>query len=285
MLSPRRPLRRLIWRTGRKIYLFARRERTNNFALNGEVDLLKAIFANLSRLRDHRVRQIFDIGANVGDWSKHALEFVDRSSVASPVIIHAFEPIPQTFQRLKQNLAKDVCAGRIVLNQLGLGEEPGSAVFRAIAESHGTNRIISEMLTTVKAPDSFVTAKITSIDNYSAVRSIDRISFIKIDAEGSDFNVLLGAKRMMIAEAIDVLQFEYNHRWVFFRRFLKDVFDFIEGRPYKIGKLSMGRIELLTHWHPELERYFETNFVIAHERMLASLPMYFGSFDAANSYA
>jgi len=40
---------------------------------------------------------------------------------------------------------------------------------------------------------------------------------------------------------------------------------FIAEKPYVIGRLSNGGIEIHQEWHPELERYFESNFVLIHE--------------------
>lgn len=96
-----------------------------------------------------------------------------------------------------------------------------------------------------------------------SINHINRALFVKSDTEGNDFNVLLGGSRSLTNGLIDVWQFEYNHRWISARLFLKDVFDFIEDKPYLIGKLYGNGIELHEEWQPELEVFFEQNFVLA----------------------
>ena len=52
-------------------------------------------------------------------------------------------------------------------------------------------------------------------------------------------------------EAIGVLQFEYNWRWIPFGHTLKEVFDFLAGRPYLLGRLTADGVEYYADWHPE----------------------------------
>jgi hypothetical protein len=47
----------------------------------------------------------------------------------------------------------------------------------------------------------------------------------------------------------------------------------------------MDGIEVYDTWHPELERFIETNYVIAHHDALAALPHWRATFDAANTAA
>jgi hypothetical protein len=44
---------------------------------------------------------------------------------------------------------------------------------------------------------------------------------IKIDAEGHDLAVLRGGQQLLKTHAISVLQFEYNHRWIYSRTYLR----------------------------------------------------------------
>jgi FkbM family methyltransferase len=280
----RKTVRRIVWRFGRKAYMLARREPANDFARNGEADLQAAVLQHVKLSGDDGRHTILDIGANIGEWARHALTTMNAKGIEN-VVIHVFEPIPQTFLRLKGNLGEPIAAGRVIANQCGVAQVAGQLSFQAGSGNGGTSSIAVDKLPGVKSAESLSSILVTSIDDYVAAKGLDRIVFAKVDTEGNDFNVVLGAAKMFDMERIDIVQFEYNHRWVFFRRFLKDVFDFIAEKPYHIGKLSKGRIELISAWHPELERYFETNFVIAHERSLAWLPIYRGKFDSTNSYA
>ena len=60
-----------------------------------------------------------------------------------------------------------------------------------------------------------------------------RFALVKIDTEGHDLTVLRGARAMLAEHRIAVVQFEYNHRWVFARAFLRDAFEFLADLGYR----------------------------------------------------
>jgi hypothetical protein len=72
----------------------------------------------------------------------------------------------------------------------------------------------------------------------------------------------MGASESLRKGLIDAWQFEYNHRWVSEGSYIKDVFDFIADKPYTLGKVHGNGIETYDMWHPELEHFFESNYVL-----------------------
>ena len=62
------------------------------------------------------------------------------------------------------------------------------------------------------------------------------------------------------------------------------MFDFIGGRCYKVAKITPDKIELYEKWHPELERFFEGNYLIIHENVLRWFDVTNGKFDVFNTY-
>jgi hypothetical protein len=66
---------------------------------------------------------------------------------------------------------------------------------------------------------------------------------------------------------------------------LKDVFDLVRGLPYRVGKLEPRGIEVYEAWHPEIERFFQSNYVLIHEPVLSWLDVRYGAFDVSNTYA
>ena len=67
---------------------------------------------------------------------------------------------------------------------------------------------------------------------------------------------------MLSEREIDFVQFEYSHRWIGFRHFLKDVFDLVEPMGLAIGKITPEGIEECDGWHFELEAYREANYLV-----------------------
>ena len=56
-------------------------------------------------------------------------------------------------------------------------------------------------------------------------------------------------------------QFEYNHRWILGRFFLRDAFELVQAFGYRVGKLTPRGVEFYPGWDPELETFVEGNYV------------------------
>ncbi len=67
---------------------------------------------------------------------------------------------------------------------------------------------------------------------------------------------------MLATGSIEVVQFEYNWRWLLNKASLLDVFALVKDMPYRVGKLLDGSIEFYDEWHFELDRFFENNYVL-----------------------
>lgn len=275
-------LRRLAWRTGRSLYCMARGEqRVDDMRVDGELDLQRLVVeANRAAARF----VAFDVGANQGDWTLalvDALKAVDGDT--RRLEVHVFEPIPATRERLVSRLGdieKDVV--RVVAK--AASDKPGSLDMIVMSETGGTNSLVFDDAMARQAR-GFVSVELTTLDLYCADAGIDRIHIVKCDTEGHDLSVVRGAVGMLGAGRIDVFQFEYNHRWITARAFLKDVFELIDGLPYRLGRVMPSGVELFDSWHPELERYWQSNYVLVREEVLPSLNVIRGRFDESNTYA
>ena len=78
----------------------------------------------------------------------------------------------------------------------------------------------------------------------SKKEKIDRISLLKIDTEGTEYDVLMGGKETLKQGKIDIIQFEFNEMNVYSRTFMKDFveilpkYEFFRLMPY--GLYPMG---------------------------------------------
>lgn len=240
-------IRSFIWRLGRRLYYWARREVSSSYEVNGEYWLLAQVMAE-----DSTSAPVFlDIGAHVGNWSEHVASLLRRENLSGR--IHAFEPTSSTFAYLSERF-KD--SELVSTNRIALSDQSGEGVLFVTGELVGTNSLL-------RIDDSITENVVTlRLDDFLAERRIEHVLFAKSDAEGYDLNILVGADETLRHGQVDVWQFEYNHRWVGGRSFLKDVFDFIADKPYLVGKLYGNGIEIYDSWHPELERFFESNYVL-----------------------
>lgn len=194
---------------------------------------------------------LLDIGAFKGNWSERAASLLRRQNI--PGHVHAFEPASSTFSYLSEKFKGSEL---VSMNRIALSDQSGESEFFVVGELVGTDSLLRIDGATMEHVPTL------RLDDFLAERRIDHVLFAKSDTEGHDLNVLLGASETLRQGRIDVWQFEYNHRWIGRRSFLRDVFGFIADKPYLLGKLYGNGIETYESWHPELERFFESNYVL-----------------------
>ena len=171
---------------------------------------------------------VFDVGANVGKISTlFRLRFPDAA-------VHAFEPAPEAFRLLTEAFGDDP---RFFPSELALGARDGVAGFSANGAST-INRLMEPGPDGGRSAHTLVEVAIATGDAYCRDRSVDRISFLKIDTEGHDLEVLTGFAGMLDRQAVDFIQVEAgmhpeNRRHVPFRT-LQDHLDRQAYRAFRV---------------------------------------------------
>jgi FkbM family methyltransferase len=126
-----------------------------------------------------------DVGANVG-----ALTLVMASLVGNKGKVFAFEPGPELFAKLQQNvwLNKNL-QHRVGICQCGLSDEEALLCWEEDAGNRG-NAFLSKSQRGLVVP-------VKRLDDIPEVRGTN-VSFIKIDVEGMELRVLRGAKDLLL---------------------------------------------------------------------------------------
>lgn len=257
--------RRNLVRLGRLLSNEGRLDVTNKMASNGEM-LVQAVA--LRHAASGRPALIFDVGANVGEWTLAMLN--TAGTTRRETQIHSFEPCSGTFALFQRNIGPAAFAdGRVVAVQSALSNANGTALLNVVADGLGTNSLHADSAGKHSHPE---TIQLATLDSYCRDTDIGHILLVKIDTEGHDMNVLHGAAEMLGAGRIDMLQFEYNHRWVFSRHFLRDAFEFMKPLGYEIGKVTPKGIEFYAGWHPELETFREGNYLACRKEWVERFP-------------
>jgi len=220
----------------------ARGDVNNNLLTNGE----RIVQSTAMQL--DQIPTVFDIGANIGDWTASMLQVAGGRNIS----IYAFEPCSATYAQL----AERIQSPRVALVRTACARQSGTATMSVFFPGAGIN-------TLVRNPSAASTEEVPviSVDEYCSIHSIPSITLLKIDAEGYDFEVIAGARRMLATKAVGILQFEYNHHWIGTRNCLKDPFDFLCPMGYQIGKLAGSVVEFYKEWHWEMETYREANYI------------------------
>lgn len=253
--------RSLPYRVGRLLMNAARFDVTNDPACNGERGVRATV---LRHGQAGRKTVVFDVGANIGDWTCAILEQAeDRASLD----VHAFEPCSGTYNILLSRIRALPGPANVVPVRKACSSSAGTGTLHIVGIGAGTNS-----LTCAEHADRVEQVELISIDDYCRTSNVDHVSLLKIDAEGYDLEVIKGATRMLQHRNIDVLQFEYNQRWIFNGAFLRDVFNILSPLGYRIGKVTPYGVEFYERWDWELETFREGNY-------LACLPQWISRFN------
>lgn len=235
-------------------------EKEANRNENGENEIIEALIETGD--------VVFDVGANIGIWTQYVL---DRGR---EVKIHLFEPVPQIYQRLLQNLAESIGRGEIIANHSALSNREGIEEINFYEEfgewSTFYRRIEVEKQYGMREPKK-CPVLVTTLDRYCDRLNISIIKLLKIDTEGSELDVLLGAKELLSKGKIDYLQFEYGGTYLDAGISLKQVFEYLEGFGYTIFKIMPNRLEYIPQYQEEYENFEYGNFLAANERFRGSI--------------
>lgn len=150
----------------------------------GDVEAIWQIF--LRQVYDVRPtdRVIVDAGGNVGLFTCYALWRAPRSEVLT------IEPFPTTVERLRKLLKDNCLNGRVEVLDRALTAAPGEVLMSLDAPSSQQKHVLqnpTQGKTVVRVP---------SVPLSEAVANLpDKIDLLKMDIEGSEFEVLLRTPR------------------------------------------------------------------------------------------
>jgi FkbM family methyltransferase len=151
---------------------------------------------------------VFDVGANVGELSLLFSRFVGPAGT-----VHSFEASPETFDRLK-TIVKLSNHPNIKLNSVAVSDNVGVSTLRVYDHDHAgwttlADRPLHEYGIDLK-PVRLENVTTTTIDVYCDSNNIEQIDLLKIDVEGAEYQVLLGASRMLEQKRIKCCVFEFG---------------------------------------------------------------------------
>jgi FkbM family methyltransferase len=215
----------------------------------------KSLFSDIPPVNQaNRPICIFDVGANQGEFVALAL----RRLSGRDFHIHCFEPGAKAFDALRRRINNDA---RATLNNVALGKEPGEAELFYDVEGSALASLTKRKLEYL---DMAKSEKVTveTVDNYCAAQRIEKIDLLKIDVEGHELDVLLGATRMLKDGAIRMLTFEFGGCNTDTRVFFKDFFHLLTANRMKIARITpSGYRAVIERYHEVHEQFRVTNFV------------------------
>ncbi len=150
----------------------------------------------------------FDVGANVGEVSLLLSRFVGKTGT-----VHAFEASSSVFKKVSE-VFKLTNHTEISLNHNAVADKRGLLKLHVYDDEHSgwnslANRPLENYGIDVK-PVCIEEVESITIDEYCAKNNISQIDLLKIDVEGAEYQVLLGARRMLESKSIRCCVFEFG---------------------------------------------------------------------------
>jgi len=161
--------------SGKKLYY------GNKFGLSDYQGML-ARHQKLLQIADVKISNsgvIIDVGANVGIFSKLSRDLYPQAS------IYSIEPIINTFECLKKNFEND---SRVQIFNMALGDSKRKQRMSFSNQNSEISKIDSK---------GNIIVDMQSLDEFVRINKIKKIDLLKIDTEGFEQRVLLGAKEAL----------------------------------------------------------------------------------------
>jgi FkbM family methyltransferase len=207
-----------------------------------------------------RLNLAFDVGANLGKWSRMLLESNAKC------LVYAFEPSPSTFVNLQKN-----CQGsaNVKLRQLGLGETEGTCAFNDYGENSGLSSFTSRRKSIGADPVRVIKTPVTTFDAFRTQEKLGPIDFVKIDTEGYEMAVLRGMEQSLGEGSVSAIQFEYGGTWVDVGETLAQANELFQTHGYALYKLRPASLEKVHYDSRRYECFKYSNFVALKSAQLA----------------
>jgi len=212
--------------------------------LSGEKNLLDIV------LSKYKKPIIFDVGANVGNYSESIKQLSPESD------LYSFEPHPKIYITLESSSRKN----NYKAFNLALGKEES----KLMLYDYENNKEGTEHASLYKETfEKFYNEKVTSyevdvitLDKFIKENNINKINLLKIDTEGNDFNVLLGANESLKKGLIDIIHFEFNSMNVYSRVYFRDFYELLNNFDfYRLLPNSFIHIKKYEPIHCEIFAY------------------------------
>ena len=173
-----------------------------------EKELLEGLKFHIFKKIDSSNSVCIDVGANVGNHSLYFSQFFNK--------VYSFEPHPEIFELLKFNVRKNKNVNIFNFGlsnknkEMKIGNDTDTSCGSSYMRDNSNFRCKDIFDTQVKIFDDF----------FNDINEKKKISFIKIDVEGSEFNVLQGMKKIL-KKLSPIICLEQNHKE--FNKFGKNI--------------------------------------------------------------
>ncbi len=200
---------------------------------------------------------LIDVGANIGQYSLALRESFPTAN------IYSFEPNPAAFEVLiHATRDKNIACQKLGLSSM-TGHQKMYNYLEQEASGHGSiyQEVFSDLHRSTAVKE--IEFQSTTLDDFCTAQNISEIHFIKIDTEGHEFDVLIGAQKLLNQGKIHIIQFEFNEMNIVSRHFLRDFYSILQE--YRIYRLYLNSLLPLGTYSSWQEIFLYQNLVAIHK--------------------
>ena len=197
---------------------------------------------------------VIDVGANRGQFAVAALQTWPACTV------HSFEPLPSMADHLNGLVTR--YSGRYRVTPSAVGSEPGSATLNVNRHHQSSSLLALDRRHRAAFPDATPTdtvdVPVTTLDEELSSDGLAGRSLLKVDVQGFEREVLLGAARVLgdfdhvILEAS--FQPMYADEWTF-----RDIEAFLRDRGFRFVRPVGSLRDPATGEYLQIDALFEPN--------------------------
>ena len=221
----------------------------SNLNKNGEKKFVESFIESTG----NRSLTVFDVGANVGDYSQMLIEKFDNRKNYS---LHLFEPQKNCFLELQNKFNNNE---KVAINNFGLSNHGGISTIYKDKDKSGLSSLYNRNLEFYNLKmDKEEQIELKKASQYIEEKDIKHIDLLKIDIEGHEINALEGFGRYLNSDFIDYIQFEYGGANMNSHTNLQDFYNLLLPKGYLIAKIMPTYLEI-RDYNPRLDNFVYQN--------------------------
>lgn len=170
-----------------------------------------------------------DVGGHIGITAITIARKIGKNG-----IVYSFEPVPEYFEILQKNIARNKIKNIKVFNK-AVTDKVGISDF--YQDGGGSSIVPKEGI------EKFCVAT-TAIDVFLNEENIDKIGLINMDSEGAELLVLKGAEKTLKKNKVKIFCEIHNDFISHLNQTAKDIVDYLMGLGYKVKSVSLDDLSM-----------------------------------------
>lgn len=255
MFIKKNKIKNLLEKTILNIFCHIQNYNNCNIKKNGETVFIKNMFKFFSKNKNKKLL-MFDIGANVGDYTQSLIEFGNNNNLQT--LIYSFEPTKSCLEILNNKFNNNP---QIKLFPQAVSEkQEETKIYYDMDKSHLASLYKRELDYYSISMDKSEVISTVRLDTIIEKENIEHINFIKIDTEGNELSVLKSLGKYLNPHFIDFIQLEYGGTYLDAKISLREVYELLEKSGFNVAKIMPKGIEL-SSYEPWMDNFQFVNYV------------------------